>query len=106
MKFAALLILFFASLHVRAGTSAISFHIRSATVWLPEQTVSGSVADLNVTKLLVHLNDSSFAVSVDHGEFSFTVMLYEMKNMIWAETTDYNAIVQSDTLFFELGYKP
>src|SRR5690349_5486351 len=104
MKFFSTLIFLFTFFYLNASASSIVFHTRNATVWLPEQIISGSVVDFNTEKVVIHINDSSFEVKVQHQQFSFKVLLTDIKNIIIAEAKNDDQIIHSDTLIFELGF--
>jgi glycosidase len=106
MKFFSTLILFFTFFYLNASASSIIFHTKNATVWLPEQIISGSLIGFNTEKIIVHINDSSFEVKSQHQQFSFKVLLADIKNIIVAEAKDGDKIIHSNTLIFELGFKP
>ena len=89
------------------GASAIILHAKNATVWLPQQTITGSVSDLNIKKVAVHFNDSSFFVSIDAQQnFTFNLLLKKKVNTIWAEAGNKQTHISSDTINFILGYQP
>src|SRR3954464_12538492 len=106
MRFFYLLILFLSALNLKTLASSIIFNTRNATVWSPQQIISGSTVDFNTAEIIIHINDSSFTTRVNDHRFSFTVMLTEMKNIITAEAKNDNEIVHSDTLEYSLGFKP
>lgn len=87
--------------------SAIILHAKNATVWLPQQKITGSVSNLNTKKITVHFNDSSFFVSIDtHQNFTFNLLLKKKVNIIWVEAGSKQNHVTSDTINFILGYQP
>jgi cyclomaltodextrinase len=103
-KIAGCVVFMFLSLQLRAAT--IILHARSATVWLPAQTISGEVKDLSLKQLVVHFNDSAFVIKVDSLKtFSFSVLLKNKNNLIWVETELLPHTI-SDTIYYELGYTP
>jgi cyclomaltodextrinase / maltogenic alpha-amylase / neopullulanase len=105
MKFL-LLAMLFTGLHSVHAASTITFHTKSATVWLPHQTISGTAIGLGNKKIIIYINDSSFTVPVKNQRFSFTVLLTEIKTTIWAEAKAKDSTVKSETIIFELGFKP
>jgi glycosidase len=87
--------------------SAIILHAKNATVWLPQQTITGSVVDLNTKSIIVHFNDSSFFVPVDAQQnFNIILLLKKKVNKIWAEAGGKQNHVTSDTINYTLGYQP
>jgi cyclomaltodextrinase len=97
-------ILLILPLHSRA--SAIILDQRDAIVWLPLQIISGTIKDFNTRKVTVHFNDSTFEINTAHNKFSFVQRLQRMKSSIWVEAKDSDQIIRSDTLLFQLGFKP
>lgn len=86
--------------------SSILLHTNDATVWHPEQTITGELSGLTVENVIVHHNQDSFSVKVgSNREFSFEVMLRDTENKIWVEVPG-NPIIASDTLRYTLGYQP
>jgi hypothetical protein len=83
--------------------SSIKLHAKSATVWLPEQTVNGELIDFNSRTVTIHLNDSIFSVQVDHNEFVILILLKEATNIIWAEAANEHQHIASDTVQFHIG---
>src|SRR3954453_22604664 len=89
----------------RGDASAIILNTKKATVWLPKQTISGTISGGSTNKLKWHLNNSSGFVNVhENGSFSFSVLLTEKHNIIWVE--DVSDASSSDTIHYILGYKP
>lgn len=86
--------------------ASIILYTKSATVWLPEQTIHGEVKDIFSDHVIVHINDSNFTVKVDSLQtFSFSVLLRKKMNKIWIQGKSSPGII-SDTVYYELGYKP
>lgn len=86
--------------------ASIILHTKSTTVWLPEQTIHGAVKNSSLNYVVVHINDSNFIVKVDSLQtFSFSVLLKKKQNRIWVQSQSSPHIV-SDTVYYELGYKP
>ncbi len=99
--------IFFIFLLLDASASAIILHAKNATVWLPQQTINGSVSGLNTKKLTVHFNDSIFFVSADaHQNFIISLLLKKKVNTIWVEAGSKQNHTTSDTINFMLGYQP
>ena len=98
------LFLFIFSLHPFA--TAIILDQKSAIVWSPSQTISGTIEGFSISEITVHINDSIFKVSVSQNKFSLFVLLKSIKTFVFAETNDGNKTIYSDTLIFELGFKP
>ncbi len=89
------------------SASSIILHARNATVWLPQQTIAGSVSGFYTKKIRVHFNDSIFSVAVNAQQnFSFNLLLKKKENIIWAESGNKRDDIISDTIIFILGYKP
>jgi cyclomaltodextrinase / maltogenic alpha-amylase / neopullulanase len=106
MKYLLLLSWFLIATYPETAASSIFLHTRSAVIWLPQQTIFGSVVDLNATEVIVHINDSTFTTNISDNRFSFKVTLTSLKSKIWAETKQKDKAIQSDTIVFELGFKP
>ena len=90
-----------------AYAGSIILHTKNATVWLPQQSVSGNIFNLNANIITVHVNDSTFTIPVKaQGEFVFSVLLKQKNNSIWVEAGNKNNHATSDTIQYTLGYKP
>ena len=88
-----------------ANGGSITLDTRDATVWLPQQTITGSVSGLSSNKLKWHVNNISGTATVhSNSKFSFSCILTETKNIIWVEDAGGNII--SDSIHYTLGYKP
>jgi len=98
-------IIFLLSLH-NVWASAIILHAKNATVWLPQQTITGSVVGFNTKSITVHFNDSSFFVPVNAQQnFNIIFLLKKKVNKIWAEAGGKQNHVTSDTINYILGYQ-
>ncbi len=85
--------------------ASITLQTKNATVWLPQQTVTGKIAGFAATKLKWHLNNTSGFVNVKPGgSFNFLITLKATKNSIWVEDVAHKTV--SDTIYFTLGYNP
>jgi len=88
-------------LHVNAAS--IILNTKNATVWLPQQTISGVTSGLSSNKIKWHLNDTNgIATLRSNGTFSFSITLTTTDNIIWVEDVDHS--VKSDTIQYTLGY--
>ncbi|HYK45876.1 MAG TPA: alpha-amylase family glycosyl hydrolase [Parafilimonas sp.] len=102
--FGIVLLLVFITTHGVA--SSIILHAKSATVWLPKQTVKGELIDFSARTVTVHFNDSIFSVQVDHDEFAISIFLKKGTNIICVEAANEQQHITSDTVEFKLGYTP
>src|ERR1700712_668404 len=83
--------------------SSIILNTKDATVWLPQQTISGSTSGLSSNKIKWHLNNTNGTATVhSNGTFSFSITLTTTDNIIWAEDVDHS--ITSDTIQYTLGY--
>lgn len=88
-----------------AHAASIILKTKSATVWLPEQTINGKISGFASTKLKWHLNNTSGFVNVRlNSTFSFSITLKSANNIIWIEDEAHKII--SDTIHYKLGYNP
>lgn len=86
--------------------ASITLFTKDATVWLPQQTISGKVSGFNSKKIKWHLNNTSGFTSVQtNGTFNFSFILQNTTNLIWVEDASASNIT-SDTIHYTLGYKP
>jgi glycosidase len=86
--------------------ASIILHAKNATVWLPQQIITGSVLDFNTKNITVHFNDSVFSVAVNNQNFKISLLLKKKVNIIWAEAGGKQNRVTSDTINYILGYQP
>ncbi len=85
--------------------SAIILNTKDATVWLPQQTITGSISGLSSNKIKWHVNNVSGLINTKaNGTFSFSFTLTKTNNIIWVE--DINHSIISDTIHYILGYTP
>jgi cyclomaltodextrinase len=94
-------------LHFFSGaySASILLNTRDATVWLPQQTITGNASGLSSNKIKWHVNNTSgIAIVRTNGTFSFFITLTTTNNIIWVEDADLS--VKSDTINYTLGYNP
>ena len=85
--------------------ASIILQTKNATVWLPQQTITGKISGFASNKLKWHLNNRSGFVNVHlNSTFSFPITLKSIDNIIWVEDEAHNII--SDTIHYTLGYHP
>ncbi len=107
MKFS--IALFFSLLLLKysnLNAASIVLHTKNATVWLPQQIITGEIKDFNVKSILLYVNDFPYVTEVKNFKFSVSVLLKEVNNKIWAEGKDSQQTFVSDTIIYKLGYKP
>lgn len=89
-----------------SNSASIILQTKNATVWLPQQNISGNISGFASNKLKWHLNNTSGLVNVHaNGTFSFSVTLNTTHNIIWVEDVTHTNIA-SDTIKYILGYAP
>ena len=95
-------IFFFTYLHA----APIILNTKNATVWLPQQTITGKVLQtLSSNKLQWHINNKTGFIDIEKDQtFSFSFLLTQKDNSIWFEDDGHKII--SDTIHYTLGYKP
>src|SRR5829696_9202056 len=101
MKFLLLVILVSGFFHPVTEASSITIHSKSATVWLPHQTIAGFAVGLDNEQIIIHVNDASYKTKITNKQFSFTVILHGRENTIWAEGKSKGKTVRSDTITFQ-----
>jgi len=85
--------------------SSIILNTKNATVWLPQQIITGKTKNLSSNKLKWHVNNASGNITIkQNGTFCFSIVLTATNNIIWADDSLYGAT--SDTIYYTLGYMP
>lgn len=97
------IIFLFSFIHV--NSSPILLNTKDATVWLPQQNITGTASGFLLNKIKWHLNNKSGIVTLhQNGTFIFSITLTEKNNIIWVEDVHHSII--SDTIHYTLGYTP
>ena len=97
--------LIFLLMSLSSHAASINLQTKDATVWLPQQTITGKISGFISNKLKWHLNNASGFANVHlNSTFSFSVTLKSTNNIIWVEDEAHNII--SDTINYTLGYNP
>ena len=105
MPFKLLMPLMFLLMGLNSRAASIILKTKNATVWLPQQTITGKLSGFVSNKLKWHLNNTTGFVNVHlNSTFSFSVILKSNNNIIWVEDEAHNII--SDTINYALGYNP
>jgi glycosidase len=95
----------FLLISLSSKAASIILQTKSATVWLPQQTITGKISGIAVIKLTWHLNNENGIVNVKRdSSFSFSIILKSTNNIIWVEDEAHKII--SDTINYTLGYNP
>ncbi len=86
---------------------SIRLHVKDATAWLPQQTITGELKDFNSARIIIHQDESQFSQAVKNdGSFTFNLTLHDAKNKIWVEANKGSSLVTSDTVNLTLGFHP
>lgn len=81
----------------------IILHKKDATIWLPQQHLTGEISGFKAKSLTIHHNKKQFKVKVSHNKFRFAIQA-EAKNTIWASYR--KGKIQSAKILLVLGYQP
>lgn len=94
----------FLLISLNSEAASIILQTKSATVWLPQQTITGKISGIAVIKLTWHLNNENGIINVKRdGSFSFSIILKSTNNIIWVEDEAHKVI--SDTINYTLGFE-
>ena len=97
--------LMFLLMSLSSHAASINLQTKDATVWLPQQTITGKISGFKSNKLKWYLNNTSGFVNVKQNRsFSFSITLKSINNIIWIEDEAHN--IMSDTIKYTLGYNP
>ncbi|WP_146153690.1 alpha-amylase family glycosyl hydrolase [Adhaeribacter arboris] len=81
----------------------IILHKKDATIWLPQQRITGEISGFKAKSLTIHHNKKKFKVKIIDNKFRFDIQA-EAKNTIWASYR--KGKIQSAKLLLVLGYQP
>ncbi|RYZ92776.1 MAG: hypothetical protein EOP47_30005, partial [Sphingobacteriaceae bacterium] len=96
VKLSSIFILFFVmAISGQCFADAIILHKKNATIWLPQQSITGEVTGFTTGSVTIHHNQKQFEVKVIGNKFSFTIQA-QKDNRVWATVAGKN--ISSDTV--------